>query len=77
MAKTKIGRRAIFEESKTIRLQGVISTPGGKAFEAARRRLKILAKWKGRVSDADTIEFLARGEANTIAYLAAKHRRAS
>jgi hypothetical protein len=68
MAK-RMGRRAIFDFPKTRRLQGVISGGAAIAFTAARRRLKKLAKWKGKVSDADTIEFLARGEAWTVMYL--------
>lgn len=67
-----MARLAIFKEPKTVRLQGVISKPGGVKFEAARKRLGKLAKWKGPVSDADTIEYLARGEYETVKYLAQK-----
>lgn len=53
------------------RLQGVITPIGSKRFEEARRKLaKLAAREPEEVSDADTIEFLARGEANTRDYLA-------
>jgi hypothetical protein len=67
-----MGRRAIFDLPKSQRYQGVISKPASRAFERARKRLKQIAKWKGTVSDADVIEYLARGEAWTIMYLEAK-----
>lgn len=55
------GRRGIFADKKTHRLQGVITSSGARLFEAARKRL---AKAAGvdRASDADTIEYLAHVE---------------
>jgi len=57
------------------RVQGIMTTRGGQAFEAARRRLKQIIKPFAscaavkRVSDGDVFEFLARGEADTVRYL--------
>lgn len=63
------GRLSIFAKDGP-KVQGIISVPGGHKFERARKRLAELAGWQDRtVSDADTIEFLARGEADTVAYL--------
>lgn len=70
----KMGRRAIFDLPKTERYQGVISKVGGAKFEGARKRLAKLANWDGPVSDADTIEFLSRGEYATVKYLASKRK---
>ena len=74
MAKSKgptvlIGRASIFRD-KVERVQGMITAVGAGQFEAARDRLSTLVKRHvGDVSDGDVIEFLARGEANTRAYL--------
>ena len=73
MAK-RIGRRAIFDLPKSKRYQGVISKPGSVKFEAARKRLSKLAAWPGSVSDADVIEYLARGEEATAKYLDGKRK---
>ena len=61
MTKTRIGRRRIFPGKPETRVQGVLV--GGKKFEDARVRLRDLAAWKGPVSDADVIDYLAMGEA--------------
>lgn len=53
------------------RVQGDITPIGSSAFEAARRRVGKLAGVEyEHVSDADTIEYLARGEKATRLYLA-------
>lgn len=70
--KALCGWASIFREKSTgDRLQGTVTKRGSERFEAARRALARLAKRKvTRVSDADTMEYLARGEAETRAYLA-------
>jgi hypothetical protein len=51
-------------------VQGWLSLTGSEKFEEARARLGVLSKWPvDRVSDADVIEYLARGENDTRAYL--------
>ena len=66
------GRVSIFEKNGP-KVQGIISLEGARRFELARTRLAQLAGWQERtVSDADTIEFLARGEHNAVAYLKQK-----
>lgn len=68
-----MARPAIFDLPKEVRIQGVISKPGSVKFEQARKRLAKLVGWAPeRVSDADTIEFLARGEKDTLKYLDSK-----
>lgn len=67
----RAGRASIFRGKQGgARLQGVITKAGSNRFEQARKRLARLA---GRdveeVSDADTIEYLARGEAETLKVL--------
>ena len=65
------GRVVIFRDKVDgSRYQGVVTPVGAVAFEAARERLARLAKLKPTaVSDGDCIEFLARGEVETINYL--------
>lgn len=43
---------------------GGMTNAGARAFEQARRRLQKLSK-VSRVSDADVVEYLARGEEET------------
>lgn len=51
-------------------VHGMLTKDGAKAFAARRRELAALVDWKpARVSDGDVIEFLARGEKPTKAYL--------
>lgn len=74
MAKTPGGRPTIFtpKDGEPVRAQALTIT-GSKRFEAARRRLAKLAGWEPeQVSDADTVEFMARGETDTLKYLEAK-----
>jgi hypothetical protein len=53
------------------RVQGNITPVGSRRFEQARARLgKLAGREKEQVSDADVIEYLARGERDTIAYIA-------
>jgi hypothetical protein len=62
------GRTSIFrDKAGGDRVQGNITAAGSVRFEQARRRLAKLAGCEYEdVSDADTIEFLARGEGETI-----------
>jgi len=72
-----MGRWSIFRDQahgKNTRVQGYITTQGGTDFEQARKALGSMYRLlMGRdaiaVSDADTIEFLARGLLETRRYL--------
>lgn len=50
------------------RYQGNLTKVGSAAFEEARKRLAKLAGRKS-ATDADVMEYLSRGEAETRAYL--------
>ena len=67
------GHRSIFRDKKGgDRLHGIVTKVGSAKFELHRARLALLAsRTPDEVSDADTIEYLARGEADTRAYLKA------
>lgn len=78
-------RVAIFSEpsghdkDKQNRLQAILTNAGMRAFDAARKRLGALyAEIMGRpsvvLSDADTIEYLARGDDGSRQYLQARKR---
>lgn len=56
----KASNRPSIYPNKKFRLQGVISAEGARCFKVARKCLANTSGWKSRVSDADTIEFLAR-----------------
>lgn len=77
---TKPGGRPTIFTPKTgapVRAQA-LTIAGSKRFEAHRRRLAKLAGWEVEaVSDADTVEFMARGEQDTIDYLKAKRAEAT
>lgn len=65
-----MARPAIFEPKSGARRQSTLTLDGERAFEAARLRLANLSGWTlERVSDADTIEYLARGHSETARYL--------
>lgn len=65
------GRPSIFgSKDGGERIQGVLTPVGSVRFNQARQRLAKIAGWEPEdVSDADTAEFLARGEAATIKLL--------
>jgi hypothetical protein len=73
-----MGRASIFRGKENgVRVQGILTREGGKALEARRSELaklcrKILGHKPTNVSDADVIEYLARGETGTAAYLQAQ-----
>lgn len=77
MAKTKMGRNSIFRGKEDgYRVQAIITKVGGRRFDAARKELALLYRTiRGSeptsVSDADVVEFLARGRADTENYIAA------
>lgn len=65
------GRPALFtpKDKPKGRVQGWLTRAGKQRFELARVRVAHLAKVNAKqVSDADVIEFLARGEENALAY---------
>jgi hypothetical protein len=81
MAKTRNGRASMFRgKAHGLRVQGLLTKAGGVEFERARKDLeRIYVEVTGqthstrtgekiRASDADVIEFLARGEVNTRRY---------
>lgn len=76
--KSKMGRPSIFRGKQGGRyVQAIITKTGGVEFERARLRLsQLVLRVKGvtpaSISDADTVEYLARGDDNTRAYLEAK-----
>lgn len=65
-------------KSSQYRVQGLLTPMGRKHFEAQRTELKRLARVNGltvkNASDADVIEYLARGEDNTVEYWAGKSK---
>jgi hypothetical protein len=69
------GRRSIFgDKDDGARVQGMLTKKGGQAFEWKRQELaalyeRIVGRSPGTVSDGDTIEFIARGEAETRKHL--------
>lgn len=67
-----MGRPCVFRDKDGgDRVQGFITKTGAEKFERARRQLAELAIWVRAPSDADVIEYLARGEENTRAYIKA------
>lgn len=77
----RMGRPAVFRDKvKDVahRVVGFLSVEGRAAFERERKRLGMLyQEIMGReisVSDADTIEYLARGASKTRTYLNAQRR---
>ena len=67
--KLKGGKPAIFRPKLGGPVKvGKLTTRGTQLFEAARRRLAKLAGWPlPRVGDADTLEYVLRGEEETRA----------
>jgi len=77
--KKRMGRPSIFTpkdwKDPETRRQGIMTKVGVVAFEKARVRLAKLVGWEStRVADGDVMEYLARGEAETKAYLAKQQR---
>lgn len=74
MAKTR-GRASIFRgKEHGVRVQGIITKTGGQKFESERKALAtlyeaILGRAPTGVSDADVIEYMARGGVDTRRYL--------
>jgi hypothetical protein len=65
--KPATGRESLFRgKTGGDRVQGVLTPIGSGRFESARVRLaRIAGREPERVSDADVIEYLARGEEDT------------
>jgi uncharacterized hydantoinase/oxoprolinase family protein len=71
------GRPAIFRgmSKEGHKVQGNLTPKGGRRFEEARRRLAKLVAWEvEEVSARDTIEFLVRGEAESLKEIEAARR---
>lgn len=68
--KTRMGRKSIFPVKNGKLYHGILTQIGTHACEEARRKLADLSGWDvWRISDADLLEFLGRGEAETVKYL--------
>ncbi len=67
----RMGRPTLFEKNgKGYRKQGYISHQGDVCFEAWRDRIAdLMQRDRKLISDADVIEFLARGEQESRRYL--------
>jgi hypothetical protein len=65
------GPQPIFRDKRNgYRVQGMLTAKGGEYFEEAREALsKLAGKQKSKTSDADVIEYLARGVENTLDYI--------
>jgi hypothetical protein len=81
MAKHPGGRFSIFPgKVDGVRIQGVLTKQGGRAFEQSRKALaKVFQLETGRkapaISDADVVEYLARGEAATVEAIQAQEQQ--
>ncbi len=74
MATKRIGRASIFTNPdgrpKVDRVNGVITAAGSVRFELHRKQLgKLVGLDPEQVSDADVVEYMARGEAESRKYL--------
>lgn len=67
MAKVRLGRVALFR-NKSERVQGLITKTGAAKMRQAKARIVKLTGTSMVVSDADAIEFLARGEKESLEY---------
>lgn len=74
MAKRNVGGRpTIFGIRDGATVNGRLTKYGTAKLEAGRLELAKLAGWEPeKVSDADVVEFFARGQFDTIAFLKAK-----
>jgi hypothetical protein len=70
--KPKAGRASIFRgKADGVRVQGILTKRGARAFEQTRRSLaklyqQVTGSKPAAVSDADVIEYLAIGEGATV-----------
>jgi hypothetical protein len=82
MAGKQMGRPSLFSPKDGNRGYQILklTKEGQRLFEAARKKLAKLAKtiagWEGEISDANTLEFLVRGDAETSRYLRQKQKAA-
>lgn len=65
------GRVSIFKDKGSgMRLQGVITAKAGRLFKLHRMRLaKIAERPPAAISHAEVIEYLVRGEEETVRYI--------
>lgn len=72
---SRMGRASVFRGKENgVRVQGIITKTGGQMFETQRRKLSalyaaIMRRRPATVSDADVIEYMARGDGLTALYL--------
>lgn len=68
MAKVLRGRVSLFR-GKSVRVQGLITKIGSSKLKTAKATIARLTGWKVReISQADAIEFIARGEQESVEY---------
>lgn len=67
-----MGRPSLFRDKKGgRRVQGIITRRGAELFEKHAQHLAaVTARRRDVISDADVIEYLSRGESDTLAYIA-------
>jgi hypothetical protein len=71
------GRPTIFGTRDGEPVRGRLTKHGTARLFAARRRLAHLSGWEAdAIGDADVVEFIFRGETDTIRFLAAKAAKA-
>lgn len=70
MATARMGRASIFRDKTGQRVNGVLTARGSVRFELHRKMLgKLVGKDAETISDADVVEYMARGEQETRKYL--------
>jgi hypothetical protein len=70
MAQQRMGRNSIFRDKTGGRVNGVLTARGSVRFELHRKQLaKLAGRDAEQVSDADVVEYMARGELETRKYL--------
>ena len=74
MAKKPTGRPSIFSPKDGGQRYEILALTkrGQQLFEQARAKLQKLTGWTGKVSNADTLEMVVRGEEEGMRYL--RHR---
>jgi len=67
-----MGRPSVFRDKQGgARVQGMLTKQGIVAFNLRRKELaKLMSREAKQITEADVIEWLARGDANTRDYLA-------
>lgn len=77
-----MARPAVFDgkDRRSRPIQGIVTAAGSRAFERARLKLgalyaRIMGRTIEKISDGDTVEYLARGHQATQAYLEIRSRK--